>query len=86
MRDKGDIAGAQRVLKSNAAFLGDAAELIESPKLERQSQESLEEVTVVGQRESWNKNRKLMKEKTYKRSKQQSLRGSSASQDYSTDE
>lgn len=86
LRDKGDIAGAQRVLKSNAAFLDDAAELIESPKLERQSQESLEEVTVVGQRESWNKNRKLMKEKTYKRSKQQSLRGSSASQDYSTDE
>ncbi|WP_211316827.1 vWA domain-containing protein [Arenicella xantha] len=86
LRDKGDIIGAQAALKSNAAFLDDAAGLIESPKLEQQSLESLEEVQVVGQQGSWNKNRKLLKEKNYKRSKQQSLRSSSSSQDQSGQE
>lgn len=72
LRDKGDISGAKAVMVSNSVILGEAAELISSPRLQQQSDESLEEASKVAERKDWNKHRKVLKEKTYKRAKQQS--------------
>jgi Ca-activated chloride channel family protein len=80
LRDRGDVVGAQKTLRSNAQFLDQAADLIQSPKLERQSQESLEESEAVSE-EDWNKNRKILKEKTYKRAKQQPYSSRTGSRD-----
>lgn len=71
LRDKGDVVGAQNLLKSNAAYLSNQSTLIESKKLEEQSQETVVEAEQIDDDNEWNKNRKQSKERTYKRSKQQ---------------
>ena len=71
LRDRGDVEGARQSLENNAGFLDKVAELISSPRLKKQSEESLEEASVVTKDEDWNASRKQLKEKTYKRSKQQ---------------
>ena len=73
LRDQGDVAGASRKLEENSGFLDRAADLISSPRLRQQSIESLEEAEAIKRDDEWNKTRKVLKEKTYKRSKQQSL-------------
>lgn len=71
LRDLGNVEAAKTALVSNASYLEKAAQLISSPKLERQSKESLKEAKVVEQDKNWNASRKAIKAKTYKRSKQQ---------------
>lgn len=70
-RDEGNIAAAKSTLTTNASFLDRAASLISSTKLREQSVESKHEAEVVEDDKMWNRNRKGLKEKTYKRSKQQ---------------
>jgi Ca-activated chloride channel family protein len=71
LRDNGDVRGAAELLKNNSSFLQLAADLISSPKLQRQSRQSLYEAAAIEKQEDWNKTRKTLKEKSYKRAKQQ---------------
>jgi len=71
LRDLGKVQEAEATLTSNASFLDDAARLISSPKLSRQSKESKAEASAVKNDSEWNESRKTIKAKTYKRSKQQ---------------
>lgn len=73
LRDQGNVQGAVSKLKSNATFLEKAASLISSSKLRAQSDESVEEAAAVEQDKNWNKTRKVLKEKVYKRAKQQAV-------------
>lgn len=70
LRDLGKVEEAEATLTSNASFLDDAARLISSPKLSRQSKESEAEASAVKNDSEWNESRKTIKAKTYKRSKQ----------------
>ena len=71
LRDEGKVAEAKATLTNNASYLESAAQLLSSPKLSRQSDESKAESEAVAQDKKWNEARKQIKEKTYKRSKQQ---------------
>jgi Ca-activated chloride channel family protein len=71
LRDLGKVEAAKETLSSNAGFLERAAKLISSPELSRQSAESKAEAEAVEEDAMWNESRKSIKEKTYKRSKQQ---------------
>ncbi len=70
LRDKGDVLGAQKVLKNSAVFLEESAAMAPSAKLEAQVQEVLEDAQRLDEQD-WNKARKELKEKQYKRSTQQ---------------
>ncbi|MCP5162953.1 MAG: VWA domain-containing protein [Hahellaceae bacterium] len=70
LRDKGDVMGAQQVLKSSAAFIEESASIAPSPKLEEQRQEVLKDADDLDEAD-WNKTRKSLKEKQYKRATQQ---------------
>ncbi|PCK08086.1 MAG: hypothetical protein COA42_10915 [Alteromonadaceae bacterium] len=72
LRDKGDIAGAKQLMKSNASYLRRESKRINSEKLMSQQQEMLDEAEQVENEDEWKKNRKRAKEKQYRRSKQQS--------------
>ena len=71
LRDSGKVEEAKVTLTSNAAYLDSAAQLISSPRLLKQSQESKDEASAVSEDDEWNESRKAIKAKTYKRSKQQ---------------
>ena len=71
LRDQGKIAEAKATLEKNASYLGQAARLVSSPTLARQSVESKAESEAVEEDGMWNESRKSIKAKTYKRSKQQ---------------
>ena len=71
LRDSGKVEEAKEALTSNASYLDTAAQLISSPRLLKQSQESEAEASVVAEDDEWNESRKAIKAKTYKRSKQQ---------------
>ena len=71
LRDSGDVDAASARLQANSSFLSSAADYISSPKLRQQSLEAKQEAEVVQSRDDWNKTRKVLKEKSYKRAKQQ---------------
>jgi len=71
LRDQGKVEEAKAALILNGSYLDSAADLISSPRLERQSIESKAEADSVSSDKEWNESRKTIKAKTYKRSKQQ---------------
>lgn len=71
-RDQGDVAGAKSLLEKSAEFLGSQAQVLSSPKLEAQKQEALQDADTLSSEEDWNRQRKELREKQYKRATQQS--------------
>lgn len=72
LRDKGDVAGAQRLLEQNSAFLLDEAEELASPELEGLGYSNQADAAVIEDDEDWNSNRKRMKKESYELQSQQS--------------
>lgn len=72
LRDKGDVAAAQKVMSSNAGFLKQQAEVLGSNDLRQQGAQFDEEAEALDDDAEWNKNRKLMRKRQYKESNQMS--------------
>lgn len=72
LRDQGDIEGARSVLESNATYLENLGQSLASPKLLEQKAEALQDADELENDQDWNKKRKELKERQYKRSTQQS--------------
>lgn len=72
LRDKGDISGAKTVLEKSANYLETLGQSLASPKLLQQKEEALKDADEVQDDAQWNKKRKELKERQYKRSNQQS--------------
>lgn len=70
-RDSGDIAGAQKLLKQNADYLGEQGAALSSPKLMEQQAETLRDADELDDPREWNKKRKELKARQYQRSTQQ---------------
>ncbi len=70
-RDKGDVEGARSILEKSASLLGAQAEALSSPKLQEQKQEALKDADEVSSEDDWNRKRKELRERQYKRSTQQ---------------
>jgi Ca-activated chloride channel family protein len=71
LRDKGDISGAKKKMQSSADFLKENARRYNSPKLESLESETRQDADDIGKEMDWNKNRKSIIEKQYKRETQQ---------------
>ena len=72
LRDKGDIEGAKSILRRSADYLENLGESLASPKLLEQKAEALQDADDLSNQEEWNKKRKELKERQYKRATQQS--------------
>lgn len=72
LRDKGDISGARAVLNKSADYLQSNASKLSSPVLKEQEIEARKDAEELDDASSWLRTRKALKEKQYKRSKQQS--------------
>ena len=72
LRDKGDIEAAKSVLKQNAIYLDNLGQSLASPKLLEQKAEALQDAEELESDQDWNKKRKELKERQYKRATQQS--------------
>ncbi len=70
LRDKGDILGAQKVMKENVEYLKSSAQGLSSPTLDNLEREMRQDADDMGKKD-WNKNRKTIIEKQYKRETQQ---------------
>ncbi|MEH6625988.1 MAG: VWA domain-containing protein [Motiliproteus sp.] len=70
-RDQGDIQGAQTILKQSATYLGSQGAALSSPKLMEQKAEALKDADELGDEQQWNKKRKELKARQYKRATQQ---------------
>ncbi|TCK04050.1 VWA domain-containing protein [Marinobacterium mangrovicola] len=71
-RDQGDVAGARSLMEESAAYLGAQAEALASPELKAQEEEALQDADKLSSEQDWNRQRKELREKQYKRSNQQS--------------
>ncbi len=71
-RDQGDVEGARQLLEKSAEYLGSQAEALASPALEAQKEEALQDADKLSSEEDWNRQRKELREKQYKRATQQS--------------
>jgi len=71
-RDRGDVEGARKLLEKSAEFLGSQAEALASPELKAQEEEALQDADRLSSDEEWNRQRKELREKQYKRATQQS--------------
>ncbi|WP_432696264.1 vWA domain-containing protein [Marinobacterium sp. YM272] len=71
-RDSGDVAGARQLMEESAAYLGAQAEALASPELKAQEEEALQDADKLSSEQDWNRQRKEMREKQYKRTNQQS--------------
>lgn len=71
-RDRGDVEGARSLLQQSAEFLGSQAEALASPELKAQEEEALQDADKLSSEQDWNRQRKELREKQYKRSTQQS--------------
>jgi len=71
LRDKGDVSGARELLQNSASMLGSMAAEFDSSRLKKQEEEILEDAELL-EEENWNRNRKELKAKQYKKSSQQS--------------
>lgn len=72
LRDKGDIEGAKSILQKSADYLDNLGQSLASPKLLEQKEEALQDADDLENEKEWNKKRKELKERQYKRSTQQS--------------
>lgn len=72
LRDQGDIEAAKSVLKQNAIYLDNLGQSLASPKLLEQKAEALQDAEELESDQDWNKKRKELKERQYKRATQQS--------------
>ncbi|WP_163830793.1 vWA domain-containing protein [Spartinivicinus ruber] len=72
LRDEGNIPAAKAALKQSADYLAEESKIVKSEKLKKQQEEVLGDAAALESEADWNKNRKLLKEKQYKRAKQQS--------------
>ncbi|WP_020681199.1 vWA domain-containing protein [Marinobacterium rhizophilum] len=70
-RDQGDIEGAKSILQKSADLLGSQADTLSSPKLEAQEAEALKDADEISSEDDWNRKRKELRERQYKRSTQQ---------------
>lgn len=70
-RDEGDVEGARKLLRDNAAYLKKKARELDAPALGELSEKSLESADgLTGS--AWTKNRKAMRARQYKQKTQQS--------------
>jgi len=70
-RDSGDLEGARKILKDSASYLGSQAESLNSPRLQKQEEEALQDADSMELEQDWNKQRKELKARQYKRATQQ---------------
>lgn len=70
-RDSGDLQGAKKILQDSASFLGSQAEALSSPRLLEQKDEALQDAEEMDDQQDWNKQRKELKARQYKRTNQQ---------------
>lgn len=70
-RDSGDLEGAKQILKDSASYLGSQAESLNSPRLQKQEEEALQDADAMELDQDWNKQRKELKARQYKRATQQ---------------
>jgi Ca-activated chloride channel family protein len=70
-RDQGDIEGAKSILQKSAELLGAQADTLSSPKLQAQEAEALKDADEISSEDDWNRKRKELRERQYKRSTQQ---------------
>ncbi|MCW8884727.1 MAG: VWA domain-containing protein [Motiliproteus sp.] len=70
-RDQGDIQGAQQILEKSASYLGSQGAALSSPKLLEQKAEALKDADELDDEQQWNKKRKELKARQYKRATQQ---------------
>ena len=71
-RDQGDIQGAKSILQQSADYLDNLGQSLASPKLIEQKEEALQDADELDNEQEWSKKRKELRERQYKRSKQQS--------------
>lgn len=71
-RDQGDIEGAKSILQQSADYLDNLGTSLASPKLLEQKAEALQDAEELDDEQEWGKKRKELKERQYKRAKQQS--------------
>ncbi len=72
LRDRGEIDAARSVLERSADYLSNLGQSLASPKLLEQQAEALLDAQELEDEREWNKKRKELKERQYKRSNQQS--------------
>ncbi len=72
LRDKGDIKAAKSILQKSADYLDNLGQTLASPKLIEQKEEALKDADELDNEQEWNKKRKELKERQYKRATQQS--------------
>ncbi len=72
LRDKGDISGARAILTESADYLELNADKLSSKELKKQEMEARKDADELDDAKNWTKKRKILREKQYKRSKQQS--------------
>lgn len=72
LRDKGQIKEAKILLEKNSAYLKDKASSYNSTSLKKLEEENRLDTDQLDDEKQWNKNRKSLKARNYKRSKQQS--------------
>jgi Ca-activated chloride channel family protein len=70
-RDSGDLAGAKKILQDSASYLGSQAQSLSSPRLQEQKEETLKDADALETEQDWNKQRKELKARQYKRATQQ---------------
>uniref|UniRef100_UPI003568A6F0 vWA domain-containing protein n=1 Tax=Neptunomonas sp. TaxID=1971898 RepID=UPI003568A6F0 len=70
-RDSGDLEGAKKILQDSASYLGSQAESLSSPRLQEQKVEALKDADALETEQDWNKQRKELKARQYKRATQQ---------------
>ena len=71
LRDRGDIAGARRLLESNVDFLKLNADKLESPILLQRSMDNQIQARQVDSSTDWKRNRKIMRALQYSEATQQ---------------
>ncbi len=72
LRDKGKIGEAKILLQKNTEYLKEKAASFNSPKIQKLEAESRKDAEELEDEAQWNKKRKALKARNYKRSKQQS--------------
>ncbi len=70
-RDSGDLKAAKKILQDSASYLGSQAEALSSPRLLEQKEEALQDADTLESEQDWNKQRKELKARQYKRATQQ---------------
>lgn len=70
-RDSGDLEGAKKILQDSASYLGSQAKSLNSPRLHEQQEEALQDADALETEQDWNKQRKELKARQYKRATQQ---------------